>query len=365
MAMQVARDGPAGVMIFRVGSIGDFVISLPCFHAVRDRFPEAEITLLTNLPGNDEIIPAQDVLRGTGLVDRYITYDGGTRDPARLRALRAEIRAHRPGLLVYLAPARHLASAYRDLVFFRWCGIRRIIGLPLIPSRIAVRSPQPGSHLWESEARRLGRRIKALREIDFDDARSWDLRLGADELRQARQLLEDAFPALLRGNGRLIGLSIGTKQPVKDWGDRNWKAVIDSLREVCSGLVVIGGLQDRRRSQHLVEAWGDAALNLCGRISVRISAAVLRHLPVFLCHDSGPMHLAAAVGTQCVAIFSQHNLPGEWFPAGAGHKVLYPTGKQAAIGAIPPRQVIAAVVEALDGARKDRFAAGAEPLCAA
>jgi ADP-heptose:LPS heptosyltransferase len=35
------------------------------------------------------------------------------------------------------------------------------------------------------------------------------------------------------------------------------------------------------------------------------------------------MHLAAAVGTRCVAIFSSQNLPGEWFPYGTGHKVIY------------------------------------------
>jgi ADP-heptose:LPS heptosyltransferase len=35
------------------------------------------------------------------------------------------------------------------------------------------------------------------------------------------------------------------------------------------------------------------------------------------------MHLAAAVGTPCVAIFSSQNLPGEWFPYGKIHKVLY------------------------------------------
>ena len=40
-------------------------------------------------------------------------------------------------------------------------------------------------------------------------------------------------------------------------------------------------------------------------------------------HDSGPMHLAAAVDTPCVAIFSSRNYLGEWFPQGTGHRVLY------------------------------------------
>lgn len=44
---------------------------------------------------------------------------------------------------------------------------------------------------------------------------------------------------------------------------------------------------------------------------------------LFIGHDSGPMHLAAAVGTPCVAIFSGRSLPGRWFPLGEGHEVLY------------------------------------------
>ena len=37
----------------------------------------------------------------------------------------------------------------------------------------------------------------------------------------------------------------------------------------------------------------------------------------------GPMHLAAAVGTPCVAIFAARNIPRQWFPYGAHHRILY------------------------------------------
>ena len=44
---------------------------------------------------------------------------------------------------------------------------------------------------------------------------------------------------------------------------------------------------------------------------------------MFVGHDSGPMHLAAAQGITCVAIFSGQNKPGVWFPHGSQHQVLY------------------------------------------
>ena len=64
-------------------------------------------------------------------------------------------------------------------------------------------------------------------------------------------------------------------------------------------------------------------MNLCGETSARVSAAVLERARLFVGHDSGPMHLAAAVGTPCVAVFSSRHLPGVWFPWGSRNRVIY------------------------------------------
>jgi heptosyltransferase III len=69
----------------------------------------------------------------------------------------------------------------------------------------------------------------------------------------------------------------------------------------------------------------NAPRNLCGQLSVRESAAMLSRSETYIGHDSGPMHLAAAVGTLYVAILSSRNLPGEWFPPGSQHRILYKT----------------------------------------
>src|SRR3990167_5361090 len=68
-------------------------------------------------------------------------------------------------------------------------------------------------------------------------------------------------------------------------------------------------------------------INLCGKLSVRETAAVIECAQLFIGHDSGPMHLASAVKTPSVAIFSRHAKPGCWYPLGQHHKVLYPKGK--------------------------------------
>ena len=44
---------------------------------------------------------------------------------------------------------------------------------------------------------------------------------------------------------------------------------------------------------------------------------------MLVCHDSGPMHLAATQGTRCVALFGNFNRPRQWFPYGRDHVVIY------------------------------------------
>ena len=69
--------------------------------------------------------------------------------------------------------------------------------------------------------------------------------------------------------------------------------------------------------------WGGKAVNLCGKTSPRVSAGVFKHARFFVGHDSGPMHIAAGVGTPCVAIFPAKNMPGQWFPRGDDNRVIY------------------------------------------
>ncbi|HLX37578.1 MAG TPA: glycosyltransferase family 9 protein, partial [Candidatus Binataceae bacterium] len=52
------------------------------------------------------------------------------------------------------------------------------------------------------------------------------------------------------------------------------------------------------------------------------TCALLSRCDLLICVDSGPQHLAAAVGTRCVAIFSQRNPRRRWYPHGRGHIVL-------------------------------------------
>ncbi len=304
------------VLVYRLGSLGDTVVALPALHLVRKAFAGAELSLLTNKPVASKAAAMEAVL-GPEFFGKVIDYPIGIRDPARLFAVSQRLRAGHFDVLVNLSAARGRLKALRDEWFFRLSGIRRVVGTPTAREDFEVVT-LPGTDLYESESLRLLRRISGLGSMDLDDPASWDLQLTPAE----RQAGEHHLPPL---DVPSIACCFGTKMQAKDWELANWKQLVSRLSSTLRGwrLVVIGSADESNRAEQCVSGWHGPWVNLCGRMSPRESAAVLEKCAIFVGHDSGPMHLASAVGTPCVAIFAARNLPGQWYPARPGHEIIY------------------------------------------
>jgi heptosyltransferase-3 len=311
------------VLLYRVGSLGDTVVALPSLHLIARAFPTAERRLLTNFPIQVKAPPAAAVLEGTGLVHSYFRYSIGTRSPRELLSLWWQLTRWRPDVLIYLAGARGVKAARRDAAFFRLCGIRQMIGVP-IDEAMQQNRVNPVDQTLEFESERLARSISVLGDANLDDPASWDLHLTPAEHTRASEVLKPAA-------GRpLIAVSIGTKVQANEWGRENWRLLLARLASLypTHALAITGAAIDTEASEFIAEGWREAApsspaLNLCSLLTPRESAAVFSRAAVFIGHDSGPMHLAAAVQTPCVAIFSARGKPRVWFPYGQQHRVLY------------------------------------------
>ncbi|MEQ1841582.1 MAG: glycosyltransferase family 9 protein [Verrucomicrobiales bacterium] len=308
------------VVVYRIGSLGDTLVVLPAFHLVRRVFPEAHITLLTNVPVNAKAAPMEAILQNTNLYNDILRYPTSLRGISKLLELRKTLEDGRYDCLIYLTePKGGLLTSLRDFLFFQLCGIRRIVGLPL--ARHTLRPvPVPGSDRFTSETTRVLECIRSLGSVDVENPASWDLQLTPGEIGEADALLRS------RGiSGRFLAASVGTKIQPNDWEQQNWRRLMDLLTvdHPRLPLVLFGATEEHGRCQELSEIWKGPKANLCGVTSPRVSAAALRGATVMICHDSGPMHLAATMGVPCVAIFSARNPPGVWYPRGENHTVLY------------------------------------------
>ena len=305
------------ILIYRLGSLGDTVAALPCFHLLARTFPEAERRLLTNFPVASKAPPAAAVLGDSGLVHEYMSYTAGTRRPQELVRLAWRIRRYAPDLLVYLMPMRPAKSVQRDEAFFRVAGLRRIVGLPGTQDNSRRKDPRTG--LYENEANRLARGIAELGEAQVEDLANWDLRLNAEEKETAARVLAGV------AERPLIMCAPGSKMQSKDWEQENWRALLGRLYRKYSefALVLAGAREEAGLCEFAAADWAGAKLNLAGRLTPRESAAVFAHGTVFVGPDSGPKHLAASVGVPCVCVFAAQELPGVWYPPGDHNEVIY------------------------------------------
>lgn len=334
---------PDRVVIYRLGSLGDTIAALPCFHLIERAYPDAERLVLTNVPVSSKAAPLEVILRDGGFIHGAIPYPVGMRDPRALGRLGRTLRGLGTDTLIYLAAARGLNVARRDVAYFRLCGFRRIIGAPTTAA-LQANTVDP-SGLLEQESKRLARTVARLGPVDLADRDWWDLRLTADE-----QRVGDAAVAPL-GGGPFLAVNTGGKAIEKDWGEERWSVLLRTLSGELDGygLAFVGAGEDSERAARLGEAWSaGTVVDLCGALSPRQSAAALSHATAFIGHDSGPLHLADAVGCPSVGLFGDYNRPRMWHPSGSTTTVIH---RMEGLATITPDDVAGTVRRALSPAR--------------
>ena len=323
------------VLIYRLGSLGDMTVSVPVLRLVARAFPRAERRMLTNVPVHAKAPAAAAVLDGSGLVDGYFRYAVGTRSVTELGRLWAQLRWWRPEVVVYLAAARGVTVAARDVRFLRWCGVQRVVGAPLTEALQGnYFGEEPGSAAGkarlfagelEPEAARLARCVAALGSAELEKAESWALGLTAAERARATAAIGAEVLAAGATGREPVAVSVGTKVQAKDWGREKWRELLRQMAPLLAGrgLLLLGAAEEAEVSAFVATGWMGPVVNLCGRLTPRESAAALEQACLFLGHDSGPMHLAASVGTPVVAVFAARNIPRVWFPFGDGNEIVY------------------------------------------
>jgi ADP-heptose:LPS heptosyltransferase len=145
-----------------------------------------------------------------------------------------------------------------------------------------------------------------------------DLVLGDAEVAAVARWRQTLAPD---GGRKWIGLGPGSKMAAKRWPLERFVAVVAALinrHDVWP--VVFGGMEDHEDGGRMVARWG-RGFNAAGTLSVRESAMALKQCVLYVGNDTGTMHLAAAAGTPCVAVFSARDWPGAWYPYAVPQRV--------------------------------------------
>ena len=289
---QPSINAPSKILVIKLSSLGDLFHALPAVHNLRLGLG-AGIDWVTQTNYADVVRCFQDVDRVIAFPRRGFA--------GRFRAFLGELRQQEYDLIVDLQGL--LKSAFVG----RLARGRRRIG----PS-----FHREGSRLLYPEV--AGPRDKNRHAVDeaLDIVRYLNL-----------QLLPPAFPvAFPKMNLAEPGPRVAIV-PCSRWVTKNWPPAkfIETARglqqKTGAWIYLVGGPEDQATCSDIATQLGSRVTNLCGKTSLVALGSLLQEMDVVVSVDSGPMHVAAALGRPVVAVFGATD-PVRTGPYGAAHRVL-------------------------------------------
>jgi heptosyltransferase-3 len=301
------------ILVVKLRHIGDVLLTVPVFRALRENFPDAHIAALVN-SGTEE------VLKGNPLIDEIITFDRNIKKMNPMQKYMKElsflkmIRRKGFDMTVELGGSDRAAilsfvsgAAYR----IGWKAKRGFIGKKYLYTHLS--RPDKRRHMVLNNLdiiRQFGVRTENL-SVDFhvpQKDREWVVKI-----------LEENNPSLAgsSGGGRRPGSIVVHVHPTSRWMFKCWKD--EYVAEIVRWLldkrvtVIVTSSPDKQeldRAKHILSlvfprlSAGDSRLiDLCGKTTIKQLGALSLAADLFFGVDTAPMHIAAAVGTPVVAIF--------------------------------------------------------------
>jgi heptosyltransferase-2 len=281
------------ILVIRGGAIGDFVLTLPAIKLLRDRYPEAHL----------EILGYKHV---AALVEKRCYAD--------------EVRSiESASLASFFAKDSDLPAELLDY----FGGFDLILSYLYDPDGI-----------FEANVKKSGNRTFIAGPSKLDNSEHAASQL-ARPLAALGLFLTDPCAHLFPINGDRTSISSlqgnmtfhpGSGSETKNWPIGNWIELGNVLLSTGRPLMIIAGEADTVRTHRLKAEWKDKAVRFAENLPLPHLAALLEG-SVFIGHDSGISHIAAAVGARCLLLFGPTD-PAIWAPANTNVTVLRaPDGK--------------------------------------
>ncbi len=291
------------ILVIRLYFIGDMLLSTPALAALRDTFPHASITVLLKKR-------ARDVLVGNPDVDELIIYDAVPRyhSPAWTWRLGALLRRRRFDLAVDLTG--DLRSSWALFVAdpgYR-VGVNRVGLGRLLDRRVPYRSE---GHVVDHLLDAVG------------------LAGAKTERTEPRMYLSDAEREAARslsGDEPYLAMAPGAQSPLRRWpAERYGELAARARRDRGMRTLFTGTASDAPLCVEAERRSEGAGTSLAGRTGdLRVLGALFEGARAYVGSDSGPLHIAAAVGTPVVGLFGP-NTPNRFAPRGAPSRLVVRT----------------------------------------
>jgi len=301
---------PQRILILSAAGIGDFVLATPALRAIRSSFPEAEVWALTiaEVRPLAERCPYLDQVRTIDL-RRSRSALGWTFGSRRkeFRGLLRELRESRFDLALNLHRGGTFLGGLRMWSFLRLIGPTYTLARSDTDREVHNRSAGEPRHEVDAQLD-LVRLIGAAPADDRPE-----LWITAEDRQACHTLLATHG---IRDDALFACIHFGSAQQEKRWPTDRFAAVGRRVAEVGAQVLLIGGTGERALGESLAREI-PGGVSLVGETPLPLLAALLERAALLITNDSGPMHMAAALGTPLVAAFGPGS-PDRFGPRGRG-----------------------------------------------
>jgi len=283
------------ILVIRGGAIGDFILTLPTLKALREAYPQAHLEIL----GYKHIAVLAEH-RFYAQAVRSIEYGPLSSFFAKNSELPTDLANHFASFDLVISYLYDPDGIFENNL--RRCGVENLIHGP---AKVDDR---------DHAARQLARPLEEL------GLRASDFAPRIYPSTEDRKFAED----FLRGMPQpILAIHPGSGSETKNWPIENWiefgNVVLDSDK-FRGSLIIVSGEADQGRSNELETIWRNDRVQFARNLPLPVLAALLGHA-IFVGHDSGISHLAAAVGAKCILLFGPTN-PEVWAPMNENVEVI-------------------------------------------
>lgn len=307
-------------LIVRLGAVGDVVHALPLASAIRGAYPNAHIVWAV-APGTSPLLEENPDIDQIFIVDTkawrlrrpFKALSDIRRCVSSLREIRADVAIDAQGLiksgLIVLA-----SGAGRRVGFDQRACREGLSAVMMTHHAPAIEGPH---HVIEKNLSLLG-------HLGIDSPAREAIRFSLPERTEEGEEAASFLQSEGLSSGRpLMVVHPGAGWETKRWDTARYAALGDSWIEMSGGsLLLTWGSEEEEATSRRMAAAMHGGATVAPRTSLRQLAALLRRANVFAGGDSGPLHLAAALGVRCLAIIGPTD-PLRNGPWGEGHEVLH------------------------------------------
>lgn len=308
---------PRNILVIDFGQLGDVVLSLPALAAIRNRFSQARITVAVGKPGAD-IIALSGSAEEAYVVDRVALRDGfKPLSIFRVFSIVKEVRRRKFDFVVDL----HSLSETNLLGFLSGASHRLFSRRPgRSLDYLANFKPAPPVETDHKKRHAIDRYLDVLKPLGVENAsRLPTLKVRPSDSRDIERLLTKAKA---EAGAPLVGIFPGAGHPSRRWPLKQFASLADFLiRNDQVKVLVFVGPEERAFIKDIRQQFPSTAVIL-DQLSIPQLAAAQARLAAFVSNDTGPMHIASAVGTPVVLLLDKR-APASYLPQGERHQIIY------------------------------------------